>query len=387
MAGALEGVRILDLTWGVAGPIGVLLLAEQGADVIKVEPPDGGPFRKTTGSYVWNRSRRSVTINLQDAEGVELFLKLLETADVLVECFRPGVMEKLGLGYAVLEPRFPRLIYCSVPGYPSNSRHAGRPGYDALVQARSGEQYEQPGHRPGPVFLHTPQPSMATMYLVSIGIVTALRARELMGEGQHVETSLYQGVLGYTTQIWQYSEKSDPQSRSMMQKAYPLTIHQASIYECDDGEWIHAAATSGMTPKKSPQEILGLPPGPSLREMATISPEERARRAEETRAAYKKRKRDELVEQFHENLLGAEAIIPPEEMYSNPQLIANGMVVEVDDPELGPTTQIGIPFTLTRTPGEVKGPQPLLGQHNSEVFGELGVTDAQLEDLAAKGAI
>src|SRR5271154_7124862 len=114
-AGPLRGVRVLDLTWGVAGPVGVLMLAELGADVVKVEPPGGDPFRAQPGYHVWNRSRRSVVIDLKSALGRDAFLRLCDGADVVVETFSPGTMDRLGLSYAELSEGFPRLVFCSVP--------------------------------------------------------------------------------------------------------------------------------------------------------------------------------------------------------------------------------------------------------------------------------
>ena len=208
MPGALEDVRVLDLSWGIAGALGVLLLAEQGADVVKVEPPGGDPFRDYSGYAVWNRSRRSVTIDLKSPEGVEAFHRLAADADVLVETFRPGVMDRLGVGFDALHARNERLVYASCPAYPEGHRWADRPGYDALVQASSGQQWEQPGWRMGPIFLHVPLPSMAAMFLVPTGILAALVAREETGRGQHVRTSLLQGAMLFTTQIWTYLENS-----------------------------------------------------------------------------------------------------------------------------------------------------------------------------------
>src|SRR5437660_5470503 len=230
MAGALDGIRILDLSWGIAGPLGVLLLAEQGADVIKVEPPGGDPFRAYDGYKVWTRSRRSVTCDLKSDAGVDAFRKLAATADVLVESFRPGVMDRLGVGYATLHAELPRLVYCSVPAYPPGHRLAHRPGYDALVQASSGEQWEQPGWRPGPIFLHMPMPSMGAMFLVPTGIITALIAREKTGRGQHVRTSLFQGALLYTTQIWSWVPGGGPGYYGTMARTYPPGVHQEMIF-------------------------------------------------------------------------------------------------------------------------------------------------------------
>ena len=149
MPGALDGVRVLDLSWGIAGPLGVLLLAEQGADVIKVEPPGGDPFREYSGYAVWNRSRRSITVDLKCHDGAEAFRRLAADVDVIVETFRPGVTDRLGIGYDALHEINPRLVYLSCPAYPDGHRLAQRPGYDALVQASSGQQWEQPGWRPG----------------------------------------------------------------------------------------------------------------------------------------------------------------------------------------------------------------------------------------------
>jgi len=386
MSGALEGVRVLDLSWGIAGPMAVLLLAEQGADVIKVEPPEGDPFRAQGGYHVWNRSRRSVTLDLNTPDGRDLLLRLLNDADVLVESFRPGVMARLGLDYDCLAERYPRLVYCSIPGYPAASRHAGRPGYDALVQARAGLQYEQPGWRPGPTFCHMPVPSMAAFLLGAIGITTALCAREVTGRGQRVETSLFQGALAFTTMLWQRTERGGPAYHQGMGKTRPPGVHQTSLYECRGGRWIHAATMAGRTPTRSVEEILGLAPVDPL-ELFAMDAAEREVLEEKKRAAFRERDCEELVAEFHEAGLGAEAVLTMEEAFSHPQLVANGMVVSVDDPELGPTTQVGVPITMRATPGAVRGPQPRPGEHNAEVFGALGIDAEILADLGARGVI
>lgn len=369
MAGALEGLRVLDLSWGIAGPLGVLLLAEQGADVIKVEPPGGDPYRAMPGAHVWNRSRRSVEIDLRTEGGRSRFLELLATADVLVESFSPGTMDAWGLGHDDLAPVFPRLVYCSITAYPAGHRAAGRAGYDALVQARSGQQYAQPGWRPGPIHLHFPAPSMGTCFLATIGILAALVAREETGKGQRVETSLYQGVLVYTTQIWQHLERATPPMRLMMGKSYPPGIHQGSIFECAGGEWIHAATMSGGVPSRTVEDILGLA---AVDPMALWSdPAAAAAHRSTLRRSFLGRDRTELVEAFHAAGLGAEPIVPMESAFSHPQLVANGMVVDVDDPLLGPTRQIGVPVVLDKTPGAVRGPQPLVGADTDAVFADL----------------
>lgn len=386
MGAALDGIRIVDLSWGVAGPLAVLQLAEQGAEVVKVEPPGGDPFRAHPGYPVWNRSRRSAILDLKNPGGLDAFHRLLETADVLVETFRPGVMERLGLGYQPLHAQHPRLVYASAPGYPRGHRAQYRHGYDALVQARSGQQWEQPGWRDGPVFLHLPMPSMATQFLLQFGITSALLAREQTGAGQHVETSLHQGALAFTTMFWQYLERGGADHHGLMAKTYPPGVHQATIFECADGEWIHAATMNGLQPTASVEELIGMEDAPDFMTLMGMTPEEREAVEEQVAAAYRQQDRDELVDRFHQANLGAEAVHPPEQMFDHAQLCANGTVVEVPDPDHGTSTQVGPVIELFATPGGVVGPQPEAGEHTREVLVELGYGDREIQRLLAGGA-
>src|SRR6476661_3819328 len=207
MPGALEGLRIVDLTTGLAGPMATMTLSDHGADVIKIEPPGGDPQRAYVGSVVTNRGKRSVVLDLDDEADRDRLVDLIDTADVLVESFAPGFLATHGLDYTSLAPGRPSLVYCSLTGYPRTTEAATRPAIDLLVQARSGMQYEQPGFREGPIFLHAPLPSIAASYLVVEGVLAALYVREVTGRGQWVETSLYQGVLSFTTQLWQDVER------------------------------------------------------------------------------------------------------------------------------------------------------------------------------------
>lgn len=383
--GPLHGVRIVDLSWGIAGPVGVMLLADLGADVVKVEPPGGDPFRAQPGYHVWNRGRRSVAIDLKDQAGQAAFLRLCEHTDVLVEAFSPGTMEALGLSYEDVSHANRRLVYASVPAYPAGHRFASRSGWDALVQARSGMQHEQPGWRPGPVFLHFPAPSMAACFLLASGVLAALVHREESGRGQHIRTSLYQGVFAYTTQIWQKQERASAAFRMMMQKSYPPGVHQASIYECAGGEWIHAATMSARTPVRTLEEVLGLEPV----DMMAMYREENLRAEHEARLreAFRTRRRGELIEELHTAGLGAEAVVPMADVFSHPQFIANDMPVTVEDAELGTTTQVGPPIFLSRTPAAVRGRQPLAGEHSRQVLREAGLSADEVDKLVAAGVV
>jgi crotonobetainyl-CoA:carnitine CoA-transferase CaiB-like acyl-CoA transferase len=355
---ALTGTRILDLTWGVAGPAGILLLAEHGADVVKVEPPGGDPYRNYPGYRVWNRSRRSVALDLKSPADKEQFLELVSTADVLAESFTPGVMAALGLDYESLADRFPQLIYVSVPAYPSDSRHAQRPGWDALVQARAGMQYEQPGWRPGPMFLASPMPSIGALYLVPTAILAALHARERTGLGQRVETSLYQGVLALTGMLWAHAEHHQSQAQAVMTKTYPPGVHQAEVMECADG-WVQALPGSSRKKGASIHQLFDIPADTPPTEIFNA-----------LAAVVRDRKREEVVDAMLEDLYQVAEILPTREALRHPQIIFNDMTVAVDDPDVGPTVQAGMPFRLSKSPPVAARPRPRVGQHNAEVLAE-----------------
>ncbi|HZJ27651.1 MAG TPA: CoA transferase [Acidimicrobiia bacterium] len=387
MAGALGGASILDLSWGIAGALGVQLLAEQGADVIKVEPPGGDPFRDYSGYAVWDRSKRSVTIDLKNPAGLDAFHRLADTADVLVETFRPGVTDRLGIGFDLLHARNPRLVYTSCPAYPQGHRLAQRPGYDALVQASSGQQWEQPGWRPGPIFLAVPMPSMGAMFLVPTGILAALVAREETGRGQHVRTSLFQGALVFTTQIWTWVPNANADFFGSMVKSYPPGVHQEMVFEVANDEWVHTSIMSGLPPVRSQDEILGVPEATDPQRFPMLSAAERAAITPKRRAAYKARERDGLIAEFRENNHAIEAIVPMEESLGakgtpHPQMVANDMIATVEDPDYGTATQVGVPIHLASTPGAIRSPRARAGEHNEEIFGPLGFSSAQIAEFS-----
>src|SRR5262245_9740004 len=302
---ALAGLRILDLSGGIAGPLGVLVLAEHGADVIKVEPPGGGADRGGASSRVYDRSKRSVTLDLTTPEGRDVFFDLCESSDVVVEASGPGVMASLGLGYHDLEERFPRLVYCSIPSWPSGTRYEHRPGHEVLVQARTGQQWEITSFRDGPTFLASPVTSLGAAFLVPLGIMAALHARERTGRGQHVEVSLVQGALMLTSQVWNWTDRGS----FSLPKTVPPTVHQSTIYECADGEWIHAATMSGITPTRSEASILGIRELSPV-EMMGLSADERAALENAKKEAYKARRREDLVDEYHAPARGPRRRVP-----------------------------------------------------------------------------
>ncbi len=371
MAGVLEGVRVLDLARGLAGSLAGAYLSDQGAEVIKVEPPGGDPTRTLSASRVWNRGKKSLILDLKDAGSRDAFERLVLTADVLLESFRPGTMDRLGLSYDALHAINPRLIYCSITGYGRHGPSRDRPAYDALVQARLGMHFEQPSYRrnpdgsyvDGPVFLYVPLPSYGAMLLAGAGISAALHGREMTGEGQWVETSLAQGALMWASQIRYRAEFEPPNFATVPYQA------RGTVFECADGLWVHL-----MVVRDSNHVMYDLlEVAPEGRDIPGQRPsvEERNQRRVHIEQAFKRLPREKLLSLLQPAGVPVVPVQPAPDAYETPQLVHNGMVVEVDDPEEGPIRMIGIPYRLEKTTSRVQGPQPRLGEHTDEVLADL----------------
>ena len=374
----LQGVRVLDLGIWRPAPYAAQLLAELGAEVTKVEPPGGDPMRGFAGSVVWNRGKQSVVLDLHDAADRSTLLALLATADVLIEGFAPGQMSAWGLDYETVRAIAPRLVYCSVTGYGRDNVWSDRPGYDLLVQARTGMQYEQPGWREGPIFLYAPLPSFAACFMALNGILAALHVRETTGTGQWVETSLHQGVLAFTTQLWQDVETPGDDFWGI-----PMNP-QAGLLECSDGLWVHTMHNSGGRGKDKSAlwRILDIEPLEFV-----IDPAVMAANEAKVRAAVGKIPRAELLEAFWANDFAVAPVLQAFEAFADEQLVNNGMVVEVVDPVVGPTRQSGITFRLHGAPAAaVRGPQPLVGQHQADVTAAVAARPAPGPSIPASPA-
>lgn len=360
--GVLDNLKVVDLSWGIAGPLTTMMLSDHGAEVIKVEPPGGDPFCTYPGYRVWNRGKKSMILDLKRREDQARLRFLAAGADILVESFRPGVCERLGIDPPRLQRDNPRLIYCSITGYGRHSRHRQRPAFDALVQARSGMQAEQPGvAREGPTFLYLPLPSYGACYLATLGISAALQAREITGLGQWVETSLMQGVLAFTTMLWSRLERPPDGFYDTLSKAAP-----SGLFECGDGRWLHAMWALHPVLAAALDEP---PSGTGGRSAAGLAG--RIAQARRDQESFRKKPRDEWLPILWQADLPAQPVLSTEEAFSDAQVRHNGLVVEVVDPEAGPMQQVGLTYTLHRTPGRVQGPAPTPGEHTEEVLASL----------------
>jgi crotonobetainyl-CoA:carnitine CoA-transferase CaiB-like acyl-CoA transferase len=405
MTSVLEGLRVLDLSWGIAGPISGMLLSDHGADVIKVEPPGGDPFRSTPGYAAWIRGRRSAELDLADPGDRETFLGLARTADVLLESFEPGTTARLGISYEDLRRLNPGLVYCSITGYGALDRHRGRPAYDALVAARLGLLEEQRGHlggavphmngeepyladlpvpegmepgspRSGPIFTASPWPSMAAAYLASVGINAALFARLRTGRGQHVETSLLQAALALTCSKWQRAEHSDgPGYRTWI---YDRRATKG-MFRCADDRWVEQwvpnvrfvlSSADGDTlelrrdidnARNDPDRIM--PEPENIVVLAHYHPE--------LVEAFARFDSDEWVEVARQAGVPLQPVRTPEEALVDPALVSESVVVDVAHPDHGLLRQVGILYRLSHTPGRVQGPVPRVGEHTETIRAEV----------------
>ncbi len=404
MAGAFGDLRVLDLSWGMAGPMTTMFLADNGADVIRIESPRGDLFAQQTGYRVWNRGKRSACLDLRSDEGRRQFNELARTSDVVVDSFSLGTTTTLGIDHEALSTLNPGIITCSITAYGEHSGHRDRPGYDGLVAARTGLLFDQKGRRgtamefinrrpgpypefdgpeglvrgadrDGPVFPRTPWPSVGAAYLATLGIAAALRARQVSGVGQRVTTSLFQGALAASCLNWQRVENPDAPLYWM----WPIDSRSIEgLYECADGKWVHhwtvrprwvltvaegdTLSTAGLDtsyrddPDRVSMESDGMLAGiflhPQLAE------------------AFKKFPSDEWVRAAEEAGLGITTVRSPGEALADKSFLADGCVVEVDDPEEGPIRHAGPLLEFSATPGSVAGPAPRSGQHTEEILTE-----------------
>ena len=348
-------------------------LGDYGADVIWVEPPGGDPWRQELAVpyAVYNRNKRSVELDLRDPTGRETLLSLLETADVFVETWRPGVAQRLGLGYDLVHDRVPELVYCSISGFGPGSEYDDLPGYTALVHAAAGMDGAQFGHREGPIFLALPQACNGAAYMALIGVLAALYRREEDGWGRRVDTSLVDGVLAYMAQGWGYGDASSPVT-SVAAFGSPRFVTRTFL--CADEEWL-GLSTFGRGAFDRLMKVLGLddriPPADSADVMAQLSPEQGAIVFNEIPSIFLTQPRAVWLERLLEADIAAIPALRPGEVFDEPQTLHNKMVTELVDPVIGKVQQVSPPIRFASTPEAIRSPAPTAGQHTDEVLREM----------------
>ncbi len=393
--GPLVGMRVLDMTHIMAGPTCCMQLADMGADVIKIEKMDGGDDSRrilppaingeAAAFMMMNRNKRGIVLDLKTPGGKAILLRLVKSADALVENYRKGTMEKLGLGYDRLRQENPGLIYCEISGFGRTGPLSAQGGFDLVAQGMSGLMSitgEGPG-RP-PVKVGAPLTDITGGLLAALGIAAAYAHKLKTGQGQRVDTSLFEAGIVHT--YWQSAIAfATGVSPGPLGSAHPLSApYQA--FETADG-WINLGASNQRTWER----FVAISGAPTLGSDARFaSNEARMNNLEALIAAlkpiFKARATADWLEALAAAGVPAGPVLTIAQMHSHPQTLARDMVPEVEHPKAGRVQAIGLPIKFSDTPGGVKHAAPVFGEHTREVLGEAGYTAAEIDALLAEGA-
>jgi crotonobetainyl-CoA:carnitine CoA-transferase CaiB-like acyl-CoA transferase len=394
--GALTGLKVIDLSHVMAGPTCAMLLADLGADVIKVEKIPGGDDARrmapptiageSAAFLMMNRNKRGIALDLKTEAGRTVLSRLLQDADVLIENYRRGAMERMGLGYEALHASNPRLIYCSISGFGRTGPYADRGGFDLVAQGMSGLM-SITGEGPGcpPVKLGAPVTDITAGILACVGILAALHSRASSGHGQMVDTSLFEAGIIHT--YWQSAiafatgKAPTPMGTShplnAPYQAFPVSDGWITIGAANQGTWLRLlealeAPELGFDPRfaNNAERIRNLP---ALN--AAVTP------------LFKHRSSAEWLRRLEEAGVPAGPVLDVNQMHADPQTLAREMIVETTHPKAGQVKAIGLPIKFSGTPGGIRRAAPLLGQHTREVLRDYGFSDTEIDQMAALGVV
>ena len=393
MSGPLAGIRVIDMTTMLSGPWAAMILADQGADVIKVEVPETGDHVRSLGNQRAgmsamflniNRNKRSVSVDVKNPRGREIVLDLAKGADVFMQNFRPGVVDRLGVGEADIRRVAPDIIYTSISGFGELGPWVGKPVYDPVIQAVSGLTTVQAGSdQERPRLIRTVLPDKLAAVTVAQSIAAALVSKQRTGEGQHVRISMLDSVLYF---LW---------ASDMGAQTYPdktMTNQAAAsfidlIYETKDGYMTVAIMSNkewvGLTKALEKHEWLA--------DERFATPSARDQHVDErllmTQDVLKTRTTAEWMQRLEAHDVPCAPALKRSEVIQHPQVVASGSIVEVDHHAAGRLRQARSPARFDRTPSDIRHGAPLLGEHNDEVLGELGYSESTRSELRASRII
>ena len=372
----LDGILVVDLTSYIAGSYAAMQLADLGASVIKVEALEGDSFRELPGFFGWNRGKRSIAVNLKTPEGSRIVHRLAERADVVMENMRPGVAERLGVGYERLSAINPRLVYSSVTAFGSSGPDCDRPGFDPIFQALGGLMTLQ-GFGGPPVYLRTAPTDYYTAALATQGIISALFARERTGRGQRVETSLLRGALALQAGV-----AIDYPSKPTLIRDNPTY----RLYQAGDGGWFFLAVGNQTFWLKlcKALELEHLADDPRFGSwLARLENNQALLPLIESKFRSKPRKH--WLELLAKHDIPAAPVQTVMEFMRHPAVRHHDMVREYEHPEVGRLRVMGQPIAFTDTPTRDPGPPPMLGEHTDAVLREIGYSADEIAGLVARG--
>lgn len=393
--GPLTGMKVIELAHIMAGPACGMMLADMGADVIKVEKPDGDDSRRflppdikgeSAAFMMMNRNKRGIALNLKAPDAIKVLKTLLDSADVVIENYRHDTMDRLGLGYETLRATNPRLVYCAVSGFGRTGPYAERGGFDLIAQGMSGLM-SVTGEGPGrpPVKPGAPIADITAGFLAALGCTAAYAHARATGQGQMVDTSLFEAGISLT--YWQSAIAfATGQAPEALGSAHPLNAPYQS-FRTGDG-WINIGAAN----QRNWLRLLDVIDAPALDDdprfdtnlnrmtnLAELVPLLEAR--------LKSRGTDDWLARMEAVGLPAGPVMTICDMHRDPQAVARDMIVETDHPRAGPVKAIGSPIKFSATPGAVSRPAPTLGEHGGEVLSEHGYSETEIATLRNKGAL
>lgn len=379
----LEDIRVLDLTHVWFGPWCTMMMADMGAEVIRVEPPWGAIDRLAEGalfggaSYTFhhlNINKKDLTLNLKDPEGIKIFKELVKKSDIVVQNFSPGTMEKLGLGYDVLKELNPGIIYAALSGFGQYGPYTSRRSYAPIAEAMSGHtRLTGESHDPEgpPIGMAQAYGDLGPGTMAVMSILMALRFKEKTGKGQMIDVAQLDCMIAYNTAITGYL-LSGLKPIELREK-YPRGRGAGGIFKTKDGEWIMLAAFGPRALDRIVQQL-----DMELDEITREVMEEKV--ADMTR--------DEAVALFTSAGLPCAPVYHVDEAVEDPHVIARDMFVEMDHAKAGKIKLINFPVKFSETPAQLKTPAPLLGEHNKEILTDLmGLNDDEIKGLMQKGVI
>ena len=393
MSGPLDGYRIVDVTMMVSGPLATMMLGDQGADVIKVEPLGTGDLMRSFGNrrdglpaifVTTNRNKRSVALNLKDPRGLEVLRRLVRTADVFAQNFRPGTVERMGIGEDALRQLKPDVVYVSINGFGESGPYAHQRVYDPIIQAVSGLASIQGDTKTGrPHMVRTIVPDKLTAVTAAQAITAALLARERTGQGQHVRLSMLDAMISF---LWPESMIHQTYVGAAEGGARPFTAPDL-VFETADA-YISVAVVSdaewrGLT------RALGRPEW--LNDQRFTTPTGRERRAEErlemTADVLRTRPSAEWLARLDAEQVPCAPVLNRDDVLKDPQVAANKLIVESDHPHAGRMRQTRPAARFDRTPAAIRRPAPKLGEHTNEVLSEIGLASSEIDQLHAAEVI
>jgi crotonobetainyl-CoA:carnitine CoA-transferase CaiB-like acyl-CoA transferase len=389
----LQGITVVDLTRVLSGPYCTMMLADMGARVIKVEQPGKGddtrgwgpPFVNGESSYFLsiNRNKESITLDFKTDEGRAILDSLIARADVVVENFRPGTLDKLGFDYAALSRRYPRLIYCSISGFGHTGPRRKEAGYDAVMQAEGGLM-SITGSADGPPYrLGVAIADIVSGMFAAQGVTSALYVRERTGRGQEVDIAMLDSVvalLSYQAGIYFANEVAPPRLGNRHPTIVPYETFRASdgdfvVAVGNDDQWRRFCSVSGF-----PEDEQYATNRQRVTNYDVLKPALDARLSSGTRASW--------IERLKSAGVPCGAVRDLHEVFSDPQTQARNMLVELEHSVAGALKMTGTPLKFSDTPASVRTPPPMLGEHTNAILtNDLGFDHAQIDDLRAKGVI